>query len=281
MNWTLSYVDADQAWPQELSEHPLRYPGRGLVGGWDGKNKITYAEYVAQPGRQGRRRVLGELGDRRRHGCSTSWIPGGSRRSSRTTGRSPYRSTSRASPSPEWAVSDGRRPGATWPSSGDWTRLGQIQISLYFAYALVGKRRSWTGHTRPITPTSGVDRGTGLLRRHDHARRRPRRPPTPVHVRIGFHQLAVPRAVRGRARRRRSRLRGVDLLDSDRRGAPFPARRTDHGDVGQTRTRRPSPRGWSTTCLAVLARCSRCSPGLSMDYYTPLEHRTHSFKGNS
>ena len=31
MNWTLSYVDQEEAWPQDLS-NSLRSPGRELVG---------------------------------------------------------------------------------------------------------------------------------------------------------------------------------------------------------------------------------------------------------
>ena len=44
MNWTLSYVDQEQAWPQELS-NTYGIPAEGWWG-WDEPYKVTYSEYV-------------------------------------------------------------------------------------------------------------------------------------------------------------------------------------------------------------------------------------------
>ena len=44
MNWTLSYVDQEQAWPQDLS-NTYGIPAEGWWG-WDEPYKVTYAEYV-------------------------------------------------------------------------------------------------------------------------------------------------------------------------------------------------------------------------------------------
>jgi toluene monooxygenase system protein A len=44
MNWTLSYVDQEEAWPQDLS-NTYGIPAESWWG-WDEPYKITYTEYV-------------------------------------------------------------------------------------------------------------------------------------------------------------------------------------------------------------------------------------------
>src|ERR1700730_2786134 len=44
MNWTLSYVDQEEAWPQDLS-NTYGIPAENWWG-WDEPYKITYTEYV-------------------------------------------------------------------------------------------------------------------------------------------------------------------------------------------------------------------------------------------
>lgn len=44
MNWTLSYVDQEEAWPQDLS-NTYGVPAENWWG-WDEPYKLTYTEYV-------------------------------------------------------------------------------------------------------------------------------------------------------------------------------------------------------------------------------------------
>ena len=131
MNWTLSYVDPEQAWPQELS-NTYGIPAESWWG-WDEPYKVTYPEYVHnQVGKDagvysvnsviGRSRMFDELD------------PGWKSAIIAHYGASPSPSTWRAWGSPGWAALAGRPRGATWPPSAAWTRPG-------------------TARSRPTSPT--------------------------------------------------------------------------------------------------------------------------------
>src|SRR5216683_7508314 len=234
MNWTLSYVDQEEAWPQDLS-NTYGIPAESWWG-WDEPYKITYTEYVHnQVGKDAGVYSVNSVISRSRmfEELDPGW-------------KSAIIAHYGAIAIPEYLAGIGEsRMGRFGRAAAcrnmatfgclDETRHGQIQT--YFPYTLLGKEpRNGLGAQDPAHQRVGRDRGPAPVRRHVHRQRRGvHRHPAHLHLRDRLHQPAVPRHGRGRDERRRPRLRRADLLHPDRRGPALPARRADDQDPGGER----------------------------------------------
>ena len=234
---------------------------RGRAG--TSRSAPRYAEYVAQPARQGR---VGRTRCARRSGGVEDYqqLPPGwlERRSSCTPRRCRWPSSPRSSATCAPRASAATAPGGRRRCFGALDEMRHTQIPLLLMHELVrwDPQFDWT-HKFFHTEQLGRDR------RAPPGRRAAARRPNAIEFAIatnfvfetGLHQPAVRRAVGARARRRRPDVREDGEQHPDRRGAPRPDRRARARDRGRAR-----PRATRSTCSTSgsggAGCCSRSSP---------------------
>jgi toluene monooxygenase system protein A len=276
MNWTLSYVDQEDAWPQDLS-NTYGIPAESWWV-WDEPYKVTYSEYVHnQVGKDagvysvnsviGRSRMFDEL--------DPGW-------------KSAIIAHYGAIAVPEYIAGIGEsRMGrfgraAAWRNMAtfgclDETRHGQIQT--YFPYTLLGKepRMDWAHkalHTNEWGAIAARHLFDDMFTANDAVS-------TAIQLTFTFETGFTNLQFLGMA----ADAMNVGDLDfgalissiqtdearHSQQGEPTIKLLVEHGrgDIAQKLVDHMFWRSWHVFALLT---------GISMDYYTPLEHRTHSFK---
>lgn len=276
MNWTLSYVEEDQVWPEELSN------SYGVAGekwwGWDEPYKITYTEYVHnQVGKDAAVYAVNSVLNRSRifEELDPGW-------------KSAIIAHYGAVAVPEYlaGIAEARMGrfgrAAAWRNMAlygtlDETRHGQIQT--YVPYGLLDKepRMDWAHkamHTNEWGAIAARSLFDDMFTANDAVS-------TAIQLTFTFETGFTNLQFLGMA----ADAMNVGDVDFSSLISSIQTDEARHSQQGEPTIKILVENGQKETAQALVDsmfwrtwHVFALLTGLSMDYYTPLEHRTHSFK---